>query len=180
MEQDKALDYLKQYKKAESQARYLYERCLVLRSQVESATGKPPEDGWTGRWEGKSKLTKEFVQTTDPNLLIKPKKVYATVGRGNNKATSSAGEALLCKLIIAEERHEQALDELEDLANEISNKIDRHCEHPGAEVLKQMYLNGKSYAETAEIVGYSYAHIRRMHWDSLDDLGRGLIKDELS
>lgn len=177
--QRRAFDYLNRYAEDAAQINFLEERCLVQRAKVERATsGFGSEMGWTGKWEGKSKITNQIIVVKDPTLVKKPKKVYAPVSQSGTHSGNQDLQMLL--LIEREEELEDAMHRLEDLAAEMSDYIDQHCEQPGTQVLKLMYLCRKNYAGVAHVMNYSYSHVRKLHWDSLEEMGKSMGEEKIS
>ena len=174
--QRKALEYLERYKKKSAHVRFLIERCKVQRSRAENATASIGGlEGWTGEWEGRCKTTNRKIKTKDKDLLKKPRKVYAPIARAPSSGKSR--EHVIDTLVEYERDYERAAEELKELADEMSKKIDQLCESPGSEVLKYTYITLYDYRKIAGIMNYSWQHVKRLHWESVEIFGARL-KDE--
>lgn len=175
--QRKAYDYLSVFEKRSSNVRFLFERCEVQRAKVENATASlVGTEGWTGKWEGRCKITGKKIITTDRSAVRQARRVFAPIAKSRSDARSK--EHMLDVLMDCEMRYEGAADALQDLADQLSEQIDRLIEPPASDVLKYTYITMYTYRQTAEVMKYSWQHVKRLHWEALEQFGKKMSPNE--
>lgn len=153
--QKKAKKYLSKYRSLLKKLDYLAER--IEEQRAKSTSVKSSLNIETGiDKKGKSQLVARS-KTFDPG----------------------ARERLLHILVFQCKEYDQKKAEAEILAGEIEDTIDSLLDDDRYKlVLKYVYIQQNNYRQVAYKLSYSYQHIKRLHWEGLEELGKKMSPHE--
>ena len=159
--QQKAKKYLDRYREGTYDLKRLGRRLNELRERTTSIRSSlNVQEGWTGAYDAKGdKIMVPISVSKSPDVQSKV--------------------LLLDAVVFQSVEYDNKAIELINLCTEMENLIDKHlglCVE--GTILKYRYIDLFSYEQIAVNVCYSYSHVKRLHWNALEELGQKMSHNE--
>ena len=97
---------------------------------------------------------------------------------GSHDRDPQARERLLDVLLWQSIEYENRMKEAQLLASEIEDFITENMDGVKRIILQYRYVKQYRYEKIAVILHYSYQHIKRLHWEALEELGEKMSHNE--